>query len=498
MPRSPAIMSSKPNSKGRRGRRRTKLLTLRNRKPPGGGYNIKELEAAEAEFLALPMVWNSFVVNLPEEDPESPDGYRWKKTRFQRGDDVLLNSNFDDGPDMWVGRIVQIRTNTEKTEMLVQVRWYFSRNDTAELHIRSFDRSTRSPYERIVSDYHDFLSPRTLQAVTHVQEYDETVLDPPQFGPTDLFVRSTLHFWRRKVSNGPSPIEGNAMHTARGESAAPISPFGEDTCRCHEPYNPYPELRTSSSSVFRSTLSLSLSLSVGPNSIMHFCPRLGCRKWYHNSCLVTMGHTDTVSPPSTRGLRLLAVDPYSEVPFATFAYFSEQESAEDMALASDKLDISDALEMFGRSPLILAHLPPSLLSIAQSPIARCSGAPHGWAIGNVADVALARRFVYTAIEHSGRPEAPAPTTSNTTTTNTTTAGGFPQLLQLADDLEAFAWLDTEDGVAQLEALCAGLEGFDLLASVYTPYWERRWEGFVEMQALLGGPAFVCPECGSAI
>lgn len=64
-------------------------------------------------------------------------------------------------------------------------------------------------------------------------------------------------------------------------------------------------------------------------AMMHFCPSLECRKWYHASCLEISRSIDT-SPVETRGLRLLATDPDSEAPFATFAYFAERESAEDL------------------------------------------------------------------------------------------------------------------------------------------------------------------------
>ena len=50
-----------------------------------------------------------------------------------------------------------------------------------------------------------------------------------------------------------------------------------------------------------------------------------------------------------------------------------------------------------------------------------------------------------------------------------------------------------DEVGALEALC-----WDLLASPYEPYWARRAEEFSSAEELLAGPAFVCPECGSAI
>lgn len=39
---------------------------------------------------------------------------------------------------------------------------------------------------------------------------------------------------------------------------------------------------------------------------------------------------ETICRAETRGLRLLAADPDSEAPFATFAYLAERESGEDV------------------------------------------------------------------------------------------------------------------------------------------------------------------------
>ncbi len=71
------------------------------------------------------------------------------------------------------------------------------------------------------------------------------------------------------------------------------------------------------------------------------------------------------------------------------------------------MTVYEALDLWTRKRSILTHLPPALLAIAQAPIVRCSGASRGWAIGNVADVVLARRFVYAAVEHNGPPERSA-------------------------------------------------------------------------------------------
>ena len=64
---------------------------------------------------------------------------------------------------------------------------------------------------------------------------------------------------------------------------------------------------------------------------------------------------------------------------------------------------SRPLKLFRRSPEIIEHLPPALLTIAQYPIFRSAGVPDGFAIGSVADAVLARRFVYTAVDHDGPP-----------------------------------------------------------------------------------------------
>lgn len=160
-----------------------------------------------------------------------------------------------------------------------------------------------------------------------------------------------------------------------------------------------------------------------------------------------------------------------------------------------------ALEMFQYSPTILLHLPDSLLQIAQCPIVRCAGAPDGWAIGNVADVVLARRFVYAAVEYSGRPEC---------------SPQYYQLLEREEARQEQLLLSRHGSPTAVSAdssetcksdpdefdamadLCADLMTFDLLASVYPLYWDQRLEEYKEMGWLFGRPDFLCPGCGSAI
>ena len=73
---------------------------------------------------------------------------------------------------------------------------------------------------------------------------------------------------------------------------------------------------------------------------MHFCPRLDCRKWYHSSCLSVLKFVDATAPPSTRGIRLLAVDPDSEVPFVMFGHFCEPESRDIVPDSMEQVSVS--------------------------------------------------------------------------------------------------------------------------------------------------------------
>ena len=265
-------------------------------------------------------------------------------------------------------------------------------------------------------------------------------------------------------------------------------PLGEGTCVCHTTYNPYP----------------GPSNPIPEKARMHFCPSAGCRKWFHAHCLAERGCIDHVCPASTRGLRLLAGDPDSEVPYATFAYFAERESVEDMKCADQvpyfhstkalvslltalQISIVQALELFQHSPSIVMHLPESLTRIAQCPIVRHAGAPNGWAIGNVADVVLARRFIYAAIEYSGNP------------------GHSPKYQDMADRYEArlenklgFETDRDEPELEGLQRLCEELSEFSLLATVYNPYWDKRWEEYEKRGVELDGPAYICPQCRNAI
>ncbi|KAI0329779.1 hypothetical protein GY45DRAFT_1304152 [Cubamyces sp. BRFM 1775] len=408
-----------------------------------------------------------FVVDVLYIDPGRLGGYTFKPVKFRKGDDVTLNSPYDDTEDVWVGRISQIRTNPDLHKTLVKVRWYWSRNDISQ-QFKSFNSSQCAPFERILSDHYDYVEPYAFQAVTHVYEYDEGSLDPPSLHSRDLFMRTNLAL-------------ANLPMNKRTLQFQP--PLGHETCLCELTYNPFPP-RT----YFNSPEGVAATHEpVGPEDLMHFCPSLRCRKWYHSSCLGLMHDNLDKLPPETRNLRLLANNPDEEVLFVLFGYFYEKEAHEDMML-TDMVTIHEALLMLDRSPEIIAHLPASLLAIAQSPIIRCAGAPAGFAIGNVADVVLARRFVYTAVLNSGDPRMSAK---------------FAELLVREQVHESVPfWTGIEESscdlVAHWQELTKELEEFGTLASPYEKYWDRRVEEYKGLVELFNGPAFKCPQCQGAI
>ncbi|KAI0649739.1 hypothetical protein C8Q79DRAFT_997790 [Trametes meyenii] len=392
-------------------------------------------------------------------------GYTLRKVLFRKGDDVQLNSPFDDTDDVWIGQIAQIRTSpTDPRNTLIKIRWYWSRNDIVK-HVKTFNTSQCAPYERILSDDYDYVSPYAFQGirVVYVHEYDESSLDPPALGPQDLFVRTA--FQHRRKALKPPP--------------------GVDTCLCQVAYNPFPTRVTVSPG---GTQTISSPVQCDP---MHFCPSLHCRKWYHVSCLGSTQNLLDALPAATRDLRLLAVNPDEEVLYPTFSYFYERESQDDV-VHTEAVTLHQALAMLGRSPSILAHLPAALLTIAQLPIVRCASAPAGFAIGNVADVVLARRLVYAAVQHNGAP-------SDDPRVNSLAAA----CAAVRENAAQWGYADgvkDDTYVELLQQVCDELAvgEYATLAEPRVAYWENRIREYGQVEELFRGAAFVCPQCRAAI
>lgn len=122
---------------------------------------------------------------------------------------------------------------------------------------------------------------------------------------------------------------------------------------------------------------------------------------------------------------------------------------------------------------------------------RYPNGPGEFAVGNVADVVLARRFVYAAVQHSGSPD------QNFSFLHLLVRlGAYQQMWEAC--LEAGTKEGEEEYMTFLEDMCEELVEFGLLASPLPSYWEQKEEEYKTLETELAGPAFLCPKCHSAI
>jgi len=217
--------------------------------------------------------------------------------------DWLPERRYDMG-NSWVGKIIDIRGNSPRNIWLI-VQWYFSGKDIAQ-RVKStktsIDTSLYGKYERSLSQDRQVISILSINGKATVVNYDETSpLQEPI--PADVF-------YSRRAFNS---LFGSVM------------PAVEEgiTCICGCPYKPDDDMAT-----------------------MHFCPRFGCRRWYHAGCL---NENDYISKKLPEGTR-------------------------------EFLDIP---------PARIQRVPPDLLRLASSPIIR--GGKHG-VVGNVKAVCEAREW----------------------------------------------------------------------------------------------------------
>ncbi|OBZ76345.1 hypothetical protein A0H81_03060 [Grifola frondosa] len=380
--------------------------------------------------------FEKFTVEILDESAHEPEELGQCHTVcFNLGDTALLNSTFDNTEDIWIGSIVEIRARPDH-ETWVKVQWYWSRNDVAGL-IKSFDPLQCAPYERLSSDSCDILSPYCFSRVVWIPPYEECALDPPDLGPEDPFYRAYLKHRQRAI----------------------VPVLGSETCLCSKTYNPFPPEFSS-------------------DDVMHFCPHPECRK-----C-----QPGLTSPPRHTGVVLRGSRHPDDATIVS--EISPSSTAAPLALDA-------ALASMSVDPSKLAHLPPALLNIAQCPIIRCAGyVEGGWAVGNVRDVVLARRFVYSALEGAGCGEM---------------AHQLEQLVRKAEayyeqaepdgDIEMMEY-DQETSETMLQDISEGLEEYSLslslVASPYPRYWERRLGEFTAVSEFFDDLPFVCPGCQNPI
>jgi len=375
---------------------------------------------------------------------------RSQHVAFRPGDCAILASDFDDTTNIWVGTITDLRAISldDDSEVWAKIHWCWSGPDLVRL-IKSFDAIGFAPYERATSDYCTYEKADSLLAVKYLFEWDERCLDPPELQADTLYVRSMLSYARKMVD--PKPGYNMCMQS-----------------RCNQNgYNPFP------SHLHEDQLA---------TMVMHFCPRLTCRQWYHQKCLIRWSNVEYPAKRylGDRGVRLLAVDPDDAQDCPLLAYYTDgvkmdpdddDEIRDDCdsdsgttlvasEVPSKPLPLDAVLTEMLRADSI-ANLPPALVRIAQCPIVRRPGpAKNGWTpAGNVKEVALARRLVYAAFEQD--------------------------------------YIDDSWSTLDPQQLCDRIGTSFRYATPYLPYWQRR-EGELEDESWMDQPPVVCPSCNGAI
>ncbi|KAF8062338.1 hypothetical protein FPV67DRAFT_1702791 [Lyophyllum atratum] len=390
--------------------RRAARLTLAKKKP----YKKRKLAGGDPatptddEWKGM-IEFGSFIVRDEEGDEHT----------FRRGDTaIVLPHGVKVGQaielcDYWVVKIREVRLRTPE-DVWTRVQWYWS-GDEVHGAIKSFDSKACGRYERIFSDHFDYVSTSAFDAAVPMKKLNDTDIEQPYI-PRDVFYTRYTFEYRARV----------------------IQPKPSSECLCALPYSPD---------------------SPSPSSLMHFCPRPACRRWYHAACLVGAGYRDGDGDKdggkAARGRRLLGMSPDVDgvggleemgggeggrgrgrgkgrvrgepvrkkvrvasggsvgkgrgrgrgraVVVPSTRTSSRGKKFEDSYSDSEDPD-QNADSDTDPSSTLLASLPPDLVLIASQPIVRGAAFPAGGVSGNVGGVVRARRMVYKAV--GGGEEVP--------------------------------------------------------------------------------------------
>ncbi|KAG1859258.1 hypothetical protein F4604DRAFT_1793102 [Suillus subluteus] len=232
----------------------------------------------------------------------------------------------------WIGKIKQIRAKNDE-DVWARVQWFWSPQEVNSV-IKSFDVSDCGQYERIMSDYHDYVSTQSFCDHATVMRYDERAVDQEVFDSDDFYCRFDLEYLARK-------IHPNVTRTA---------------CYCGVSYNP------------------------DRDPVMHFCPRPACRAAFHQECL---------DRPTQKLNAVARARKFIE----SWPDTDEKLTIEDLVDSRScrkrrkgpESSISDPLEQF----------PEELVKAAQQQIVK--GVQAGGVVGNVKAVVAARQLIYRSL-----------------------------------------------------------------------------------------------------
>ncbi|KAK0194472.1 hypothetical protein F5146DRAFT_998850 [Armillaria mellea] len=256
--------------------------------------------------------------------------------------------------EYWLARVRDIRSSAENPgDVWVLAQWYYSPRDVADV-IKSFDPEACGKHERIFSDHYDFIHSTTIDgrrlASTAVRRSDEDA-EQASIGKDTYWCR--YDFEREARTLDPKPSE---------------------TCFCHHPYDPDDD-----------------------TVAMHFCPRLSCRKAYHQSCLIK-------------------------------EKFKEPNSDEPFVLPTRRSSRSKKAHPERTIERLLQGLPDELVRVAKQPMVKGAKYPQGGIVGNI----TWRLSLMTSTTIADDWDAPSASTSVTTRAAVATA-------PVRDD-----WEDDED------------------------------------------------------
>ncbi|KAJ7173070.1 hypothetical protein C8R43DRAFT_978383 [Mycena crocata] len=303
----------------------------------------REKNAPTSEEWAAMQTYKTFQVTDEDE----------KEHSFSKNDIVqVLPHNYKVGDPIewdqyWICRIKDVRANSE-TNVWVQVEWFYSPQDAAQKS-PTFDAAHCGRHELLQSNHMDCVSSSVFDGMAVVKHYDETSLNPTDILREEFFYRYTLD------------LQDNS-----------ISPDTRATCSCNSPYSPS---------------------DTTSGSLMHFCPKSTCQKYYHSRCIAP----EETLPADTRDRALLLCDPDTGVQFqlATPLNAADVEPPKKRRRASEGVSITSTIH--AGEKVLLAALPPALVRAATQPIVRGGAFTAGGVVGNIAVVRAAQRIVCAAL-----------------------------------------------------------------------------------------------------
>ncbi|KAG0703547.1 hypothetical protein DFH29DRAFT_436230 [Suillus ampliporus] len=273
-------------------------------------------------------VYGSFVV-ADEEGDHHP--FCCDETAFILPEGTLPDVNHH--PTVyWIGRIKEIRARNPE-DVWARVQWYWSPSEVATV-IKSFDVNDCGQYERIYSDYSDYVSTSSFCDHANVARYYERDVDQNVFDSDEFYHRYDLEYRARRIS--PKVTDA--------------------ACHCSVAYNP------------------------DRDPVMHFCPRPSCRVAFHQGCLV---------PPEYKSNKAARARAFIECWPDTDEKLFVEELVDSRPCRKrrkgSETSISNPLEEF----------PKELVKAAQQQIVK--GVQAGGVVGNVREVVAARRLIYNSL-----------------------------------------------------------------------------------------------------